>query len=403
MGDFKFEEEYRRKYSATPLEDILMFRSGPMASTYIEGMDFDDNSRALFEYCLNIGLNKKYKLVWIVKEPSRWEGKFSKYDNVLFLSWEDADSEDMEKRDRFFYHLCLAKYLFMTDSYGYALGSRKDQIRVMLWHGCGYKARFSNTPNEDHYEYMIVSGDEYAKTHARSFGLREDQMLVTGDPKADYFFHPDPDWLEKLNIKRAEKYIFWMPTFRNINKAGFEKHNHTRPKGETGLPMISSMDEMHKLDELLLKLNAVMIIKLHPMQDRTLICDFSEFTNIQFIENKDLLNQDIQISQILGYADALISDYSSVSVGYLVLDRPIGFTLDDIDNIESERGFNWPDIRAHLPGKELYSFDDMYEYVEAVLKGNDPGLEKRRFLTESMQKYKDDQNSKRVLEALGII
>ena len=116
MGDFKFEEEYRKKYRSTPLEDILMFRSGPMASTYIEGMDFDDNSRALFEYGLKIGLNKKYKLVWIVKEPSRWAGKFSKYDNVLFLSWEDADSEDIEKRDRFFYHLCLAKYLFIASS-----------------------------------------------------------------------------------------------------------------------------------------------------------------------------------------------------------------------------------------------------------------------------------------------
>ena len=193
-----------------------------------------------------------------------------------------------------------------------------------------------------------------------------------------------------------------MPTFRNINKAGFEKHNHTRPKGQTGLPMISSMDEMHTLDELLLRHNAIMIIKLHPMQDRSLVGDFSEFSNIQFIEYKNLLKEDIQISQILGYADALISDYSSVSGGYLVLDRPIGFTLDDIDNIETERGFNWPDIKAHLPGEELYSFEEMYEYVELVLTGDDPGLEKRRALTESMQKYKDDQNSKRVLEALGI-
>lgn len=403
MGDFKFEDEYREKYKNTELENIILFRSGPMARMYIEGMDFDDNSRALFEYALDVGVNKKYKLVWIVKDPTKWADKFKKYENVLFLSWEDADSDDMEKRDNFFYHLCLAKYLFMTDSYGYGLGCRKDQTRVMLWHGCGFKARLGNSPNEDHYEYMAVTGDEYARQYAINFGLRNDQMIVTGLPKVDYIFHPIPNWLEKLNVKKAEKYIFWLPTFRNTNRPGFEKHEHTMPKGETGLPMVSSTDEMGKLNDLLAKNNAVMIIKLHPMQDRKLICDCSSFSNIQLIENKDLMAQDIQINQILGYADALISDYSSVAVDYLVTDRPIGFTLDDFDSYEAERGFDWPDVKPHLPGKELYTFEETYDFVKSVLNGVDPGIEKRHSISESMQKYNDDQSSRRVLERFGII
>ena len=402
MLDFKYEEEYRKRYKDTPLEDIIIFRSGPMASTYIEGMDFDDNSRALFEYALEVGINEKFKLVWIVKDPSKWSGKFEKYKNVLFLSWEDADSDDIEKRDNFFYHLCLAKFLFMTDSYGFALGCREDQVRVMLWHGCGFKARLGNSPNEDNYEYMVVTGDEYAKQYAINFGLRRDQMLVTGFPKVDYIFHPDSEWREKLKVKEADKYIFWLPTFRNTNRPGFERHNHTVPKGETGLPMVSSIDQLKSINELLVDNNSVMIIKLHPMQDRKMICDFSVFSNIQLIENKDLLKWDIQINQILGYADALISDYSSVAVDYLVMDRPIAFTLDDFDSYEAERGFDWPDVKPHLPGKELYNYDEMYDYVKSVLAGIDPGLEKRRSISEEMQKYSDDQSSRRVLEAFGI-
>ena len=403
MGDFKFENEYREKYKNAPLENIILFRSGPMASQYIEGMDFDDNSRAVFEYALGAGVNKKYKLVWIVKDPMKWEDKFETYENVLFLSWEDADADDIEKRDNFFYHLCLAKYLFMTDSYGFALGCRKDQTRVMLWHGCGFKARLSNSPNEDHYEYMTVTGDEYARQYAINFGLRNDQMLVTGLPKVDYIFHPVTDWLEKLKEKKADKYIFWLPTFRNTNRPGFERHEHTMPKGETGLPMVSSTDEMGKLNELLANNNAVMIIKLHPMQDRKLICDCSSFSNIQLIENSDLLAQDIQINQILGYADALISDYSSVAVDYLVMDRPIGFTLDDFESYEAERGFDWPDVKPHLPGKELYTYEEMFDFVKSVLDGEDPSLEKRHSISEEMQKYNDDQSSRRVLETFGII
>ena len=293
MLHFKYEEEYRKQYKDKPLEDIIIFRSGPMACSYIEGMDFDDNSRALFEYALKVGVDRIYKLVWFVKDPSRFSGMFEEYENVLFLSWEDADSDDTAKRDNFFYHLCLAKYIFMTDSYGFALGCRADQVRIMLWHGCGFKGRLSNSPNEDHYEYMTVTGDEYAKTYAKNFGLREDQMLVTGLPKVDYLFQPAIDWLDRLNVKKAEKYIFWLPTFRNTDKPGLERHNHTMPKGETGLPMVSSMAEMKQLDTLLADNNAVMIIKLHPMQNRNLIGDFSELTNIQLVENSDLLKNDL--------------------------------------------------------------------------------------------------------------
>ena len=203
-------------------------------------------------------------------------------------------------------------------------------------------------------------------------------------------------------MRSAKKYIFWLPTFRNTNKHGLERHDHTKPKGETGLPVVESFDEMKRLDELLSDRDAVMIVKLHPFQDRNLICDMSEYSNIQLIENEDLLKTDIQINQLLGYADALISDYSSVAVDYLVMDRPIGFTLDDVESYGKERGFFWPDVKPHLPGKELYDFDDFYQFIEDVLDGEDPGAEKRHSICDEMQKYKDDQNSARVFKALGI-
>jgi len=373
-----------------------------MAETYIPGMDFDDNARALFEYALQAKLDKKYQLVWIVKDPSEFEDKYQRYKKVVFVSWEDADSDDTSKRDNFFYYLCLAKYLFITDSYGFALGSRPDQVRVMLWHGCGFKTRLGFKPNEHNYEYMTVTGDEYARTYAKVFGLRDDQMLVTGYPKVDYIFHPDKDWQKKLGIKPADKYVFWLPTFRNTGKAGLERHDHTKPKGETGLPMLASLEEMKRINDLLSGQNAVMIIKLHPFQDRNLICDMSNFSNIQLIENGSLLSADIQINQILGYADAMISDYSSVGVDYLVLDRPVGFTLDDVESYGKERGFFWPDVKPHLPGKELYDFNGFYQFVRDVLEGKDPGAEKRHSICDEMQKYKDDQNSARVFKALGI-
>lgn len=402
ISDYLYEEEYRELYKDAMLEDIIIFRSGPMPDSYIKGMDFDDNARALFEYALNIGLNEKYKLVWIVKNPKEFDYKYSEYNNVIFISYEDGNSEDKTKRESFFRLLCLAKYLFMTDSYGFAMNARSDQVRVMLWHGCGFKTRLGINSCSDKYEYMTVTGDEYARVYAKTFGLKDEQMLVTGYPRVDYIFHPVINWNEKLNIPKTKKYIFWLPTFRNTCTTGLERHNHTRPKGESGLPVIETFSQLEQIDKFLSCNNATLIIKLHPFQDRSLICDVSGLKNICLIENSVFFKEDIQINQILGYADALISDYSSVAVDYLVTDRPLGFTLDDLDTYKNERGFFWTNVKDWLPGCELYTYDDMYNFIKEVLVGHDPGKDKRQSISEQMQKYNDAKNSERVFEALGI-
>lgn len=403
MSEYKYEDWYREMYRKSSLENIIIFRSGPMPENYIKYMDFDDNARALFEYALTVGVNESYKLVWIVKDPSEWEDDYRQYKNVIFISYEDADSDDVEKRNIFFRYLCLAKYIFMTDTYGFALGSREDQIRIMLWHGCGFKARLGNRRNENNYEYMTVTGEEYSRTYSRIFGLREDQMLITGYPKVDYIFKPVADWKIKMNIPDSGRYIFWLPTFRNTAVSGMERHNQTKPEGEIGLPIVRTYEQLKRINDELINSDTVLVVKLHPFQDRALISDLSDFSNIRLIENDDLHNNNINVNQILAYADALISDYSSVAVDYLVLDRPVAFTLDDVESYGSERGFFWPDVRPYLPGKELYSYEDFFEFILDVNSGKDPGVEKRHSICKDMQKYCDDKNSERVLRAVGII
>lgn len=403
MPSIDYETEYRKLYQDKPLEDIIIFRSGPMPESYIPGMDFDDNAKALFEYALSINLQKKYKLVWLVKNPQEWEGSFSQYSNVSFISYEDEKAEDIARRDEYFHVVCLAKFIFMTDTYGFALKSRPDQTRVMLWHGCGFKARLSNRSCADKYEFMTVTGEEYARTYAKAFGLRSEQMLVTGYPKVDWIFHPMPEWQKVMQIPKARKYIFWLPTFRNTATTGLERHNHTTPIGETGLPVVSTLQQMRKLDEILAENDTVLLIKLHPFQSREMVHDMEGYSHISLIEHAAMLEHDIQINQILSYANALISDYSSVAVDYLVLDRPLAFTLDDMETYGSERGFFWDDVKQWLPGEELYTFEDFSNFIKDIMAGVDSGKDRRDSISKLMQKYRDDKNSERVLKALNII
>lgn len=393
------EESYREKYKNHSLENIILFRSGPHASSYIKGMDFSDNARALFEYMLQEGFNKKYELVWLVKNP----GEFARYkdtENVTFLSFSWSVSGSKAEQDRYYRALCLAKYIFFTDAYGFARNCRPGQTRVQLWHGCGFKTRVNFVRCEKRYEYTTVISDLYSRIHQDIYGLREDQVLVTGYAKQDWLFHPVWDKWGCLGMPKASKYIFWLPTFRTANASLPELSEHG-PKGQTGLPVVDTYGKLGELDRRLRELDTALVLKLHPFQDPGSIC-LAKAANIALLDNGALEANDIQINQILGIADALVSDYSSAAVDYMLLDKPVGFTLDDMGEYGGSRGFVFEDIREWLPGAEIFCFDDLCAFVEEVANGEDPTAGKRRELLGKMHKYRDGQNCKRIVGVLGI-
>lgn len=395
----EYEDYYREKYADVPLKNRIVFRSGPHASSYVKGMDFGDNARALFEYALQAGLNRTYELVWLVKNPNEFR-RYDSVENVSFLSFDWSVSENRSERDVYYRALCLAKYIFFTDAYGFARNCRKDQIRVQLWHGCGFKTRVNFVRCEKRYEYTTVISDLYADIHADIYGLRREQALVTGYAKQDWLFHPQKEDRERLQIPKAEKYIFWLPTFRSTGRK-LEQLNEYILESDTGLPVVNTRKKLHSLDNLLGEKGIVLVVKLHPFQDRReVFCDGC--TNIYLIENEDLVEQDIPINRLLGQADALISDYSSAAVDFMLLDKPIAFMLEDVEEYEASRGFVFENIREWLPGKEVFTFKDVCDFVEEVADGQDATGDRRRRLRSKMHKYCDDRNCQRILEKLGI-
>lgn len=396
----EIEMSYRQQYADVALKNIIIFRSGPHASSYIKGMDFADNAKALFEYVLKIGLNNRYEVVWFVKNPLEFE-RYRIYKNVKFISFDWAVSGDRTECDAYYRALCLAKYIFFTDAYGFTRNCRYDQVRVQLWHGCGFKTRVNFVRCENRYEYMTVISDVYADIHTDIYGLRRDQIIVTGYAKQDWLFHPCEDDMEKLHIPKADKYIFWLPTFRSTEQK-LEQLNEYDMKSETGLPIVDTKDKLYTLNMLLAEKNIILVVKLHPFQDRMAVhCE--NCTNIHLIENEELAQQDIPINRLLGQADALISDYSSAAVDFMLLDRPIAFMLEDLEAYGRSRGFIFENIREWLPGKELFSFDDVCIFAEEIGKGSDVSAGKRRILKDKLHKYCDDRNCQRILEVLGIL
>ncbi|WP_018305803.1 CDP-glycerol glycerophosphotransferase family protein [Desulfitobacterium hafniense] len=396
--DVKYEK-YAELHAGEPLKDIIVFRSG--LAKYVEGFDFSDNAKAMFEYMLDRGYHKKYQMIWMVKYPEAYL-RYDNIENVEFVSYEWESEENKELSDKYFHAMYFAKYFFFTDTHFWLRHCRTGQLRINLWHGCGLKDRKTkNGPCRKSYDFMTVNSDTYAEIHAGEFGCDREQMLVTGLAKQDWLFRGvDLPLAELLGIPRADKYIFWLPTFR-MAAEGLERLNEYILDSETGLPIVTTDQKMTELDGVLKSLNMTMLIKLHPVQDNSLIAHKS-YSNIAVVDNKTLTEMDLHINSLLAQAAAIISDYSSVAIDFLLLDRPIGFALDDLKKYEESRGFVFNPIKEYLPGKEIYDFDQFIDFIKEVSQGNDSSRIRRNNLLSIFHAFNNGNNCERILESVGI-
>lgn len=399
--DTAYYHEYLEKYKDTPLKNSIVFRSGMRVAKDYPYSDFADNAKALFDYMLREGLNEKYELIWLVGDPTQY-GDYADVKNVTFMDDEWCHAKRKEERERYYEVICLSKYFFFTEHCSFVRFPREEQIRVQLWHGHGFKGRNLNEDCSFQYEYMPVAGALYKEIHRKLFHLREDQLIVTGLPKQDWIYHPvkRSAW-EALGIPEAGKYIFWLPTIRTTGKGSIVDNDtlHT----ETGLPCVDTAEELDRLQGLLEEKQIVIVLKLHPEQEEKIGFDPQRYKNICFLKNEVLAEKRLHINQVLGYADALLSDYSSVAMDYTLLDRPIGFAVEDQGDYKEKIGFIFDLIEDWMPGEPLYTFDALFTFIESVADNDDPTKEKRRRIRNQMSEYEDDRSSERVLKAVGIL
>jgi len=394
------ELSYREEYVNSELENIIVFRSGPHASEYIEGMDFSDNARALFDYLLNVGADKEYLMVWIVKNPDEYASRY-KERNVKFVSWEWAYSDNVNLQEEYYRPLCLAKFIFFTDAYGFARNVRKDQLRIQLWHGVGFKSRVNYVRCENRYEYKIDPGIIFAEKSIEIYGLRKDQVKILGYPKIDWLFEKDDrDILSIIGVRKTKKVIVWAPTFRKTGGT-LKCLDMSCTCFEESLPILDTDLKICEFNDLLAQKDIMLIIKMHPFQDKSFFKAVS-LSNIMTLSSDTLYKHDIQMNQFLKCADALISDYSSTATEYMQLDRPIGFIIDDQKAYRDERKFAFDPIEDWLPGEILNTYEDLKSFVNDIAKGTDKSAEKRHRLFSQMHSFKGWGASKRIAEAFGI-
>lgn len=81
--------------------------------------------------------------------------------------------------------------------------------------------------------------------------------------------------------------------------------------------------------------------------------------------------------EILDFFDGLVTDYSSIYVDYLLLDRPILFISGEHEHFLQHRGLSF-EYDTFFPGPKVGSFDQFVREIQKVAEGIDPFADERK-------------------------
>lgn len=359
------------------------------------GQSYSDNSRYLYEYvCIN---EPEVMAVWLTRNNNVYR-ELKKYGKKVYLT----------RSLKGFWIALRAGIVFVSsDMLDVNFIACHGALKVQLWHGIplkkiGLDDKIYTNPDSrkslillrsiwrkifDSYNLVVSSSPIVSERFVTAFGIKKEQILLTGYPRNDVILNNNPlkiNILEDLKHKwDADKVILYAPTFRKEENDGKD--------------LFRDLD-MQKLNECLISHNAAFVIKLHYVQREQTILSNKEINHYHM----HLFNEDEaqDINYILPYTGILITDYSSVYFDYLLLNRPIIFTPFDIENYTVIHREFYEDYDNATPGPKCRNWDEVIKALDDVLCGNDEYKQSRMEKRRIYNIYADTGNCERIIKEI---
>ncbi|MCQ2591513.1 MAG: CDP-glycerol glycerophosphotransferase family protein [Treponema sp.] len=190
-----------------------------------------------------------------------------------------------------------------------------------------YKLNNTNITNS------LGSSEFVSEIIARCMGFSTKRVIVSGQPRTDSLFLP-PVQLEDFTNDSYN--ILYAPTWRQ----------HSQVK------LFPFADfNSNELETFLTKNNINIYIRFHPAYEEQIPAELLQLKNIHLFSAKKY----IEVMDYINCFDALITDYSSIYLDYMLLERPIMFLPYDLDEYASTVGFTM-DYNENTPGPKPETF-----------------------------------------------
>ena len=332
-------------------------------------------------------------MYWFVNNANDFKNK--NIYNVKFLTmWKNDIKRSIVQHIKYFWIVKNAKYLIFSNRNLHRINKKTKKVYVN--HGIAIKKVKGRKMIPSDIDYDVESSDFCVSLTISQQELKKNQFIVVGNPRDDVIFRETDIKDKTTEFSKFNKLILWLPTFR---KSANSKRNDSNFEFPLGIPIIYSEKKLVEINKYLKKYNTVLILKPHPAQDIS-IFKAKSLSNFIILDDEYFISKDIELTEFYKITDALITDYSSVYVDYLLTEKPIGFSQDDFN--EYKIGFSMDNIQDYMPGFKIMNVDDMKKFISDLSKGIDEYKKDRKRVNEIFNKFKDSNSSKRLAEKIGL-
>lgn len=368
-----------KKLSAplTPLNRMLRKKNDRIL--IYSNLGLRDNAKSMLDYLVSHRYNEKYKITVSCEGHKRYKKYAPK--NVRFVGGLGGLRAFLRSRYMFY---SFGKFPIMPSP---------QQTVVNLWHGMPLKTvgkleKGANFDGRCYFDLTVATSPMFSEIMQKCFCCRGEQVLCVGQPRDDKLYR---------HGSSCKKLILWLPTYRTSAKLG-SANSHF--ESELGLPLIDSEQKLRRIDHVLTALGCKLIVKPHPMQDVSAMPQWMK--SIIFVSERILEHKNTDVFELMCESCGLITDYSSVAFDYMLLDRPIGYTLEDLSEYERERGFTVADPLGLMAGEHITDFEGLERFIRSCAACKDPHRQRRRKVNELVNSAQNGRACERILDACGI-
>jgi len=345
------------------------------------GRKYSDNPRAIF--CRTLKNHPNIKAIWISKDKHL-------YYKLKLAGVPVAYAYNI---DGFYYQMVAGAAIFSHSidwDFLSFLISRQTK-RVQTWHGIPIKrigyddTKYSKTefrrriinflmPYKIDFNYdLVLAASNYDKSiYCKAFHVNNKKVAITGYPRNDQIFTQD------FPKKKGAIKIIYMPTFRGEIGSEFQL-------------LKNSKFDFEKTNKYMKELNALLYIKIHPVQ----IYSNTDLILSKKCSNIILMDPSVDVYENLSEFDMLITDFSGIFFDFLITGKPIIMAPIEFENyLKYDRKIyiNYDDICFD---SACHNWKMVFKNIEKNLRNKNNNSLRYKNLQMKFHKYLDSNSSER--------
>ncbi len=342
------------------------------------------------------------------------------YEIIWVATVDDFDADFHNKYSMYslkgMYHFLTCKYVVIcTPNRFLDYFKSKKRIYFNLYHGMPIKlVGIINKQNlkiraKVLYKYKFlgenahhfVTSDLFQHIMNSCFSGKYDYIHIVGQPKTDMIWdeHKRKNTLKLFDFEKYNKVVFYLPTY----KEGINKDKYTQVGKQYNNIFYMDDFEQSKFVSMIEEKNILFVMKPHPKDEnfyRDRLDLLPKSKNFKIIFNDILEDNGINIYNTFSFVDLMISDFSSVALDYLILNRPVIY-LDNLSEDYSEnRGMTLMDnYHILMLGDKVKTYKELENSIIDNLE-NDCCREDREKFLPLIHKYRDNKSCERIFNIM---